>query len=448
MRPQDQSAPRVAYVMSRFPKITETFILYEILELERADLAVEICPLLREPATVVHPEAARMMPRVQFRPFLSGAILASVGRRLVRSPGRLLGAIAEALWYTRKSRNFFIGAIGILPKTVHMAETLESLGVDHVHAHFASHPALAALIIHRLTGIPFSFTAHGSDIHVDQTMFDRKLAASAFAVTVCAYNVHFLAQRFGPWVRDRLTVLHCGTDTDVFSPGDDGDEVAPEPDAVDRPFSILCVGALRDVKGHRYLIEACRLLRDAGVSLRCDLVGEGPLKTDLERQIAKAHLQDQVRLLGPLPREAVRDAMRAADTVVLPSIMARRGDREGIPVCLMEAMACGRPVVSSRQSGIVELVEDGVEGLLCPAGDAPALAAALSRLASDPDLRRRLGLAARDKVRRQFDLRRNALALSERLREQVAATRAMSSRPAARYVPSLTAGRPVEGANG
>jgi len=441
---QEHAAPRVAYVMSRFPKITETFILYEILELEQAGLAVEICPLLRERATVVHPEAARMMPRVRFRPFLSGAIVASLWRRLVRSPGRLLSVVAEALWYTRKSRNFFVGAIGILPKTVHMAETLESQGVDHVHAHFASHPALAALIIHRLTGIPFSFTAHGSDIHIDQTMFDRKLAASAFAVTVCAYNVDFLAERFGPWVRDRLTVLHCGTDTEVFSP-DATSADAARPEA---PFSILCVGALRDVKGHRHLIEACRLLRDEGVPLRCDLVGEGPLKADLERQIAKAGLQGVVRLVGPLPREAVRDAMRAADTVVLPSILARRGDREGIPVCLMEAMACGRPVVSSRQSGIVELVEDGVEGVLCPGGDAPALAAALRRLAADPDLRRRLGQAARDKVIDQFDLRRNALALSERLRAQVMATRATSRPVAPPRVPPLAAGRPVEGANG
>jgi len=440
---QDHGSPRIAYVMSRFPKITETFILYEILELERAGLKVEICPLLRERAAVVHPEAALMMPRVQFRPFLSGPIAASVWRRLRRSPGLLLRVIAEVLWQTRMSPNFFIGALGILPKTVHMAETLEADGIDHVHAHFATHPALAALIIHRLTGIPFSFTAHGSDIHVDQTMFDRKLEAAAFAVTVCDYNVDFLAERFGPWVRERLDVLHCGTDTDVFRPVRVENEVKPAANSL----TVLCVAALREVKGHRYLIEACRLVRDAGIAVRCDLVGEGPLKASLERQIAAAGLQDTVHLRGALPREAVRDAMRAADAVVLPSILGRRGDREGVPVCLMEAMACGRPVVSSRQSGIVELVEDGVDGLLCPPGDVAALADALCRLALDPALGRALGSAAREKVMREFDLRRNARSLSDRLRVQVKAS-AATSQPTAKHVLSANVERSVEGANG
>jgi glycosyltransferase involved in cell wall biosynthesis len=443
MRTDRQGAPRVAYIMSRFPKITETFILYEILELERGGIAVEICPLLREKAAVVHPEAARMMPRIRFRPFLNAAIAASMARWAVRAPVRTVRAVAEALWHTRRSPNFFVGALGVLPKTLHMAETLQRQGIDHVHAHFATHPALAALVIHRLTGIPFSFTAHGSDIHIDQTMFDRKLRASAFAVTVCDYNVGFLAERFGPWVRERLEVMHCGTDTEVFRP-QEGDAAARPEGA---PFRILCVAALREVKGHRFLIEACRRLRDAGVDLRCDLVGEGELKDDLARRVADAGLSDVVRLRGALPREAVRDAMHAADTVVLPSILGRRGDREGIPVCLMEAMACGRPVVSSRQSGIVELIADGTEGLLCPPGDAAALADALGRLAADPDLRRTLGAAARDKVLREFDLRRNAQALGARLVRQIAgsgAAAALSPVPAIRPPVPLGARRPAE----
>jgi glycosyltransferase involved in cell wall biosynthesis len=402
--------PRVAYVMSRFPKITETFVLYEILELERNGVAVEVFPLLRERTSVVHPEALRLMPRVRFLPTLSPAILAAIGRRLRRDPVRLLRALAEALWGTRHSLNFLFGALGIFAKTVKMAEEMETLGIRHVHAHFASHPALAALIIHRLTGIPFSFTAHGSDIHIDQTMFDTKLRAARFAVTVCRYNVDFLAEKFGDWVRDRLRVIHTGTDTESFA-------YEPPPDRTGRAFTILCVGALREVKGHRVLIDACALLRERGIDLRCRLIGEGELQRDLEWQIHELGLWERVHLLGARPRAAVAAEMRAADVVLLPSILGQRGDREGIPVCLMEAMATGRPVISSRQSGIPELVEHEVEGLLCPPGDPVALADALQRLAGDEALCRRLGAAGRDKVLREFDMRACANTLAVMLAE-------------------------------
>lgn len=404
---------RVAYVMSRFPKITETFILYEILELERRGVAVEVFPLLREPAKVVHPEAARLMPRVRFQPFVSAAIIAAHWRVFRRAPRRYLATLAEVLWGTRRSPNFFLGALGIWPKSVAMAEQMECRGVAHLHAHFASHPALAALIVHRLTGIPFSFTAHGSDIHIDQTMFGAKLRAARFGITVCRYNVDFLAERCGEWVRGKLRVLHCGTDPETFT----ADE-APAPPG--KPFTILCVGALREVKGHRHLIDACTLLRARGIRLRCRLIGEGDLHGDLMRRINRAGLWEQVHLLGARPRAAVSAEMRAADVVVLPSILGRRGDREGVPVALMEAMASGKPVVSSRQSGIPELVEDGVEGLLCPPGDARALADALETLARDAELRRRMGAAGRRKILAEFDMRQSAQLLARMLGETAA----------------------------
>lgn len=401
---------RVAAVMSRFPKITETFILYEILELERSGVAVEVFPLLRERAAVVHPEAQRLMPRVHFVPLLSLGVLAATLRWLVRDPRRLLRTFAEVVWGTRHSANFLAGALGFFAKTVAMAEQMQRLGVTHIHAHFASHPALAALIIHRLTGIPFSFTAHGSDIHIDQTMFGAKLRAARFAVTICRYNVDFLAEHCGDWVRAKLRVIHTGTDPDSFA-------YAPLPERPGRPFTILCVGALREVKGHRVLIEACSLLRARGVDVQCRLIGEGELQHDLERQIHDAGLWERVHLLGARPRAEVAAEMRDADTVLLPSILGRRGDREGIPVALMEAMATGRPVVSSRQSGIPELIEHGVEGLLCPPGDAVALADALERLAGDRALCRRMGDAGRETILRHFDMRVGARTLALMLRE-------------------------------
>lgn len=401
---------RIAYLMSRFPTLTETFILYEILELERQGIIVEIFPLLRQREPVQHPEVERVLPRVRFLPFLSGPILAANARVLWRAPCCYLRTLAEVLWGARRSLNFFIGALGIFPKTVRMAEDMAKLGVNHLHAHFANHPALAALIIHRLTGLSYSFTAHGSDIHIDQTLFGLKLRSARFAVTVCRYNVEFLAERVGPWVRDHLRVLHCGINPDRFNPAL---EEPPQP----RPFTILCVGTLREVKGHRVLIEACQRLSNRGMDFVCQIVGHGPLHAELKQRIRAAGLEDRVWLLGSKPQPEVVALMQAADVVTLPSILGSRGDREGIPVVLMEAMACEKPVVSSRQSGIPELVDEGINGLLCPAGDSECLAQAFLGLAADPAWRRRLGQAGRLKILQDFDQRRNAATLAEWLTE-------------------------------
>ena len=175
---------KVAYTMSRFPKLTETFVLYEILALESQGVEVEIYPLLRERQQVEHPEAERLTRRAHYHPFVSLPILRANLHYLLRRPRTYFGVLAEVLLGTRKSRNFFVGALGVFPKSVRCAWEMERAGVDHLHAHFATHPALAALVVHRLTGIPFSFTAHGSDLHVDRTMLDVKVAASRFTVAM------------------------------------------------------------------------------------------------------------------------------------------------------------------------------------------------------------------------------------------------------------------------
>ena len=164
-RPDRHPAPdaplTIGYVTSRFPKLTETFILYEILGLERAGVRVELYPLLREKGGVVHPEAVPVVERAHYLTFVDWPIVRSQIHFLHRSPRRYLRTLALTLRGTIRSRNFFVGAIGIFPKVAHMARLMAADGVTHVHCHFATHPALAGLIIHRLTGIPYSFTARG-----------------------------------------------------------------------------------------------------------------------------------------------------------------------------------------------------------------------------------------------------------------------------------------------
>jgi colanic acid/amylovoran biosynthesis glycosyltransferase len=404
------SGEKVAFILSRFPKVTETFILYEILELERNGVAAEVFALRRENQPVTHPEARAMLPRVHFARSLSRSVMQANIARLARQPRRYLGALGEALGGTLGSGRLFLGALVYFPKAVYFAGVIEQLRVVRIHAHFATHPALAALVIHRLTGLPYSFTAHGSDLHVDPRMLDRKLDAADFAVTCSAFNKEAMVRASSPAMGDRIHVIYYGVDLALFRRG--------EPRPSRGVPEIICVASLEEVKGHRFLIEACRQLSDRGVAYRLHLVGDGPLRTEVSSWIARAHLEDRVLLHGPRDREQVAQMMREADIKVLASYPSPDGKREGMPNVLIEAMAAGLPVVSTRLTGIPELVESGVSGLLVPPGNGGALADALQQLCQDESLRLSMGAAGRKRVEQQFDRSRNARQLASHFRLQ------------------------------
>lgn len=395
---------KVAYIMSRFPKLSETFVLNEIVACAAHGIPVEVYPLLRQRQQVAHPEADEWVRRAHFEPFLSPAIVRANLRTVREQPRAYFRLVGEVLRETWRSPNFFVGALGIFPKVVRFARQMRDQGVTHIHAHFATHPALAAFIVHRLTGIPFSFTAHGSDLHVDRRMLDTKLSAAAFAVTVSEFNRDLIARECGEQARSKVRVIHCGVDPGVFKP-----RHADAPDATS--FRIVCVASFEEVKGHRYLIEACRVLQARGVRFECHLVGDGPLRRDVERRVAAAGVEDRVCFHGGQPRPTVARLLAQSDAAVLASHPTRGGKREGIPVALMEAMASGLPVVATAISGIPELVQPGLTGFLVPSGDPGALADALQRLAGDPDLRARMGRAGRARVVQAFNLRTNRSAL-------------------------------------
>jgi colanic acid/amylovoran biosynthesis glycosyltransferase len=409
---------KVAYIMSRFPKLTETFVLYEILAIENLGIDVQIYPLLRERPNVMHPEAASLVARSHYQPFLSLPILASQFYFLMRKPLVYLGTIWALLRGAWGNFRFFTGALAIFPKTVHFAHQMAGDGVTHIHGHFATYPAAAAFVIHRLVGIPYSFTAHGSDLHRDRRMLREKVAESDFVVAISDHNREIILKECGEQYGEKTAVIHCGVDTDVFQPRSN-DSTAKRSG---KPLSILCVGTLHEVKGQTYLLEACRRLKKRGVYFDCHFVGDGPDRASLTRRSKEAGIAEQVHFHGQRTRQEIAQLMSKADVVVAPSVPTSDGRREGIPIVLMEAMASGLPVIASSISGIPELVENERSGLLVPPRDARALTDALERLHATPVLRQKLSLEGRKKVEQQFDLHANAAALALRFGGRIAST--------------------------
>jgi glycosyltransferase involved in cell wall biosynthesis len=412
----------VAYVMSRFPKLTETFILAELEAMDRAGVRIELFPLLRQTGEPVQPAAVRWVERAHYEPFLSVPILRAQWwfLRDRRRRRRYVRAFFDMLAGTWRSPNFLLGGLGIFPKVVRMAVEMQALGVQHVHCHFANHPALAGWLIRRLVGIPYSFTAHGSDLHVDRTMLPTKVDEAAFVATISLDNRALIEATAGPRSEGKVAVVHCGVDPAAF---------APVERTADGPLRIVAVGTLHEVKGQVHLIEACRTLTERGVAVTCRFIGDGPDREALQARIDEYGLGDRVVLAGRMTTDAVAAELAAADVLVAPSVPTKGGKREGIPVVLMEAMSTGLPVVASRLSGIPELVTDGVSGLLVTPGDDVALADALAALAADPALRRRLGAAGRDTVLREFDVDRNAAALADRIRRSSGGSRGPAGDP-------------------
>jgi glycosyltransferase involved in cell wall biosynthesis len=400
---------KVAYIMSRFPKLTETFILYEMLAMKQQGIQVEVYPLLREHEDVVHPEAVQLVEVAHYQPFISIPILKANLHFLRKKPSVYLRTLWDVLRANWGSFNFFSGVIGIFPKSVLFAYKMGTDNVQHVHAHFASHPAAAGFIIHQLADIPYSFTAHGSDLHRDRHMLREKVAEAAFVAAISEYNKEVIVSECRGEYREKVNVIHCGVDTEVFqvraheTPYEKGEN----------PFMILCVGTLHEVKGQAYLIDACRQLHQKGYSIECHFAGDGPDRKELTDLVAQAGLSNQIRFHGRLTRDQISRLLLDADVLATPSVPTRDGRREGIPVVLMEAMGSGVPVVASNLSGIPELVNDQLTGLLVPPRDAVSLADALERYLGNPELRHRLGRAGRKKVVDEFDLKQNAARLAQ-----------------------------------
>jgi|GEM_PF-167247 len=382
---------RLVYITEHLPfGPGETFIVPEIVALLEAGHDVRILPLMYR-GEPVHPDAARLRGRAWRIPLTSPRFALGVLAAVLRQPQACL----------RIPRRYRGGNLKSALKGLYAAGNVRQWQPDHLHAHWADFTATMAQVIHELTGIPWSFTAHRYDI-VENNRLGEKLRSAAFARFVSRDGLRLARQAVSEDDLAKAMVIHLGVAVPAGAPGPG-----------ERPV-ILCPASLLPVKGHRYLIEAIGLLRDRGIAVELLLAGEGELREAITAQIAALNLADRVTLLGALPHDRLL-AMYAGRRVmiaVLASVDLGGGLHEGIPVALMEAMSYGVPAVGTLTGGISELL-GGRAGLLVPPADASALAEAFARLLADPQLRRETGFLGRARIEEQFDVTKTAAQLAE-----------------------------------
>lgn len=399
--------PVIAYISQAFPSLTTTFVYREVQALRRLGLVIRPISTWRPERAKLSAEAQPLIDETYYLfPLRWPALLAAHMRWLFTRPGPYLGALALTVLFNREPLRNRLRSLGHFIYAALAAVEVERCGADHIHADFALNAATVALVAARLTGRPFSFAAHANDIFVNPVLLREKVRAAAFAAPISDFNRRVLLAAGGdPAAAGKLVVVRCGLEFSQFPP-------RPRPAPAGRPLAILAVGRLVEKKGFHILVEACRRLAAQGVAFECQIVGDGPEAPALRGQVAAAGLTERVRLAGALPQEQVRERFRQADLFALPCVVGRNNDQDGIPVVLMEAMAGQVPVISTTLSGIPELIQDGVSGLLVPPGDADALAAAIRRLGHDPALAERLAEQGRAAVARDFDVDQNAARLA------------------------------------
>lgn len=404
------SSPRIAYLLKKFPRLSETFVLNEILSLERLGVDVQVVarrPVDDEPR---HPQFAQLgapieqLPRESLDPFQE--LFASPNSQdlsldrfgeVVREVqgfrhGRMPKLFSEALWLRR-----------------HLQET----GVDHVHVHFATDSAIVAMLVHELGGPSYSLTAHAKDIYrstVEPALLSRIIEHSAFTVTVCDANVEHLNSILSPAAKAKVRRLYNGIDQSQFAP-------PSTPRVADH---VLAVGRLVPKKGFNDLIDALQHLRVSRPQLRATLVGVGDEEQALRTQAQAAGIGTMLEFAGAQDQGVVRDLMRSATLFCLPCVIGDDGNRDALPTVLLEALACGLPMISTDVTGIPEILDGGKAGVLVPQHDPVALANAMDSLLADPARREQLAGHGLTHVAEHFDGAKQAKVLAGWLAEAAA----------------------------
>jgi glycosyltransferase involved in cell wall biosynthesis len=384
---------RLGYLYSRYPVLSQTFCDMEMLELERRGFDLVVGSIHPPLTSIRHPHTRALKASVHYAP---PAPIVRLWEEKVRKKNRWPHELIEA--HERK-----YGAELKAPTRArnasYFAELFGREGVEHFHVHFANRAAHTALFLKAMSGIPFSITAHGQDFMADLGNDDLlcEICDAAEFVAVETEYSRGLMQARCPNAAKKIHRVYNGMVLTNFV------GAAPKA-ATTAPVEILSVGRLVPFKGFEYLIEACAQLRQRAISFHCEIIGDGPLREQLQHNIAELRLGDRVTLSGALPQDCVLERLRACDIFALASTTDDNGASDIFPTVIQEAMASARPVVSTTLAGIPESVIENETGLLVPAGESGLFADALETLCRDDERRARYGAAGRSRVEQHFQV--------------------------------------------
>jgi len=396
----------IAYLAPEIPALSATFVYQEILQLEKLGHSVKPISIHR-PANKARSDVLGLLEKRTFYLYeqsVTKLVLRNI-RLLITSPVKyavtLRGALADAasvgiLTHIGKGLlyRFFMAAS--------IVSDLQRENISHIHSNFAHISTDISMYAAALAGITFSFTSHANDLFERGWLLPEKVGRAAFAVTISEYNKNFLIKKGAD--KEKINVIHCGVDTGKFSSRDDK--------ALGEPPLIGTLGRMVEKKGFDILIQACGILKSNNVDFSLQIAGDGPLMGRLKELIVSHNLADQIKLIGPLSHEDVPGWIKLLDIFVLPCKEDEHGDMDGIPVVLMEAMLSGVSVISSKISGIPELIIDGETGFLCDPDDKESLAVKLSEMLSTNDSLASQRKKAASKVIADFELSNNVQQLS------------------------------------
>lgn len=394
----------LAYLHSFFPRLSATFIYREVFELNRRGINIVNYSLRKPDPSEFSSEALKLYENTYYLlPIQFTGLFRSHISFLVRKPVSYFTALIKMLTGTHKKKSDRVRSLLHFGEGVFLANKMVEDRVSHIHAHYASQPASVARVVHMLTGLPYSFSGHAHDIWHDQLMLPQKLSEVKFAVCCSCFGRKWLISQANEEVSHKVHLVYHGIDVRRFVP--------PENKNIRKKNTLLTIGRLTEQKGFPYLLQAITILKDQGIMVRCHLIGEGEQRQQLEEMINHLNIGDQVQLLGAITQEKIIDYYHSAWIFVLPCIDTIDGNRDGIPNVLMEAMACGLPVITTDNSGQPELITNNICGMIVKPGSAEELAYAVKRLCVDDEFWENMQRQARKKVESYFDNRETILPL-------------------------------------
>ena len=393
---------RIAYLVSKYPDFSHTFILREVLALRGSGIEIDIASINQGPPSQKLTQIERNESASTFyvkQSGLMGVVRAKLWLLMNHPAGLVRGGIF-ALKLAGGNLPQALRCLFYFAEAMILAKWMHERSVTHLHVHFATPAATVAMILTQIAPVTLSITVHGPDEFYDVSSYylAQKIEASKFIVCISFFAQSQLMKLAPGSQWSKFSVARLGVDTSQFLP--------QAQRALPQRFQILCVGRLVPAKGQRILIEAIAQLVHAGHPVCLELVGDGPDRRELEAMVRARRLHEFVNFAGAVNQDQIKDFYRQADIFALASFA------EGIPVVLMEAMAMEIPCVATRIAGIPELIENGVSGLLVSPSDIVGMADAIARLMASPELRQSLGAAGRLRVQQEYELSRNTAQLS------------------------------------